>query len=56
MSRIAVRYSRDDAWLCTRPPRGWSCRRGLHLDGPCAAVPVWWNWTAFARAVRRGLR
>lgn len=53
---IAIRYSRDDAWLCARPPAGWRCTRGLHLDGPCAAVPTWWNWSRFARAVRRGAR
>jgi hypothetical protein len=53
---IARRYSRDDSWLCTRPPVGWRCTRGLHLDGPCAAVTAWWNWSRFARLVRRGAR
>lgn len=30
------RYSSIDA--CTRPPPGWLCTRGPHVDGPCAAV------------------
>ena len=25
---------------CTRPPPGWVCTRGVHADGPCAAVPL----------------
>ncbi|MDP5182149.1 hypothetical protein QOZ88_05830 [Blastococcus sp. BMG 814] len=41
---VAVRCSRDDAWLCARRQRrGWYCARGLHVDGPCALVPRWWN-------------
>jgi hypothetical protein len=57
MSRgIAIRYSRDDSWLCTRPPLGWRCSHGLHVDGPCAAVPTWWNWSRFARTVRGAYR
>jgi hypothetical protein len=32
--------------LCTRPPSGWRCRRGLHVDGPCALVPTVWNLPA----------
>jgi hypothetical protein len=24
---------------CTRPPAGWYCTRGVHTDGPCAALP-----------------
>jgi hypothetical protein len=41
---IAVRYDPHGSWLCTRRMRrGWYCRRGLHVDGPCALVPRWWN-------------
>jgi hypothetical protein len=32
--------------LCTRPPSGWRCRRGLHVDGLCALVPTVWNLPA----------
>lgn len=30
------RYSSID--ICNRPPPGWLCTRGPHVDGPCAAV------------------
>ena len=53
----AIRYSRDEPWQCTRRMRrGWVCRRGLHLDGPCALVPAWWNLRARAWMRRNGLR
>lgn len=29
----------ETAEPCTRPPVGWLCTRGAHIDGPCAAVP-----------------
>ncbi len=25
--------------ICQKPPPGWRCTRGVHEDGPCAAVP-----------------
>lgn len=25
---------------CLVPPPGWACTRGVHADGPCAAVPI----------------
>lgn len=44
--RVAVRGGHG-RWYCTRPqPRGWHCARGLHLDGPCALLPRWWNLRA----------
>lgn len=49
----AMRYSRDDEWICLGAPRGWRCFRGRH-DGPCALRPRWWNRSRMARAVRRG--
>lgn len=40
-----VRVPRDHtgAFLCHRHWPGWYCTRGLHLDGPCALLPRWWN-------------
>ena len=26
---------------------GWRCKRRLHLEGPCALVPKWWNLKAW---------
>lgn len=54
---IAVRRDRftllNEGWLCARRQRrGWYCARGLHLDGPCALVPYWWNLPARRRWTR----
>lgn len=41
---IRVPRDRHGRFLCIRMwPRGWYCTRGLHLDGPCALLPRWWN-------------
>ena len=37
--RRAVRAEREieEAAECARHPEGWTCSRGPHADGPCAA-------------------
>lgn len=30
---------------CARMPTGWRCIR-IHIDGPCAGLPRWWNLPA----------
>lgn len=36
----------DTRYRCRRyslAPVGWYCKRPVHIDGPCALVPKWWN-------------
>lgn len=47
LERIAIGRDRGGRWYCTRQQRpGWHCVRGIHLDGPCALIPRWWNLRA----------